>query len=168
MIAVERRERISVLYRQHTATVRWLVARRATAPESVIDDACQLAWMRLCEHTDVGLDNERAVVGWLAVTAVREAWRYTTRRRERPVGAWLADAGELPEPIAGGLEPLEVALVHERLRALASLTDREKRFLGLQAAGWSYAEIAVRLGVSVRTTERQILRGRRKLRGDQR
>jgi RNA polymerase sigma factor (sigma-70 family) len=167
MIAVERSERIAVLYQRHAATVRRLVARRATVPVAVIEDACQTAWTRLCEHTEVGLDDERAVTGWLLVTAVREAWRYTTRRRETAAGAWLVDtedAGELPEPVAGGLDPLEVALVHERLRAMSCLTDREKRFVGLQAAGLSYEEIAVRLEVSVRTTERQILRGRRTLR----
>jgi DNA-binding CsgD family transcriptional regulator len=120
----------------------------------------------LCEHVEVGLDDDGAVVGWLVLTAVREAWRYATRRRETVVGAWLAeteDAGELPQPLAGGLDPLEIALVPERLRGASCLTDREKRFVGLQAAGLSYSEIAARLRVNVRTTERQILWGRRKL-----
>ena len=38
---------------------------------------------------------------WLVVVAVHEAWRYTDRRREVPVGGWLSDGGaaaELPEP----------------------------------------------------------------------
>jgi len=87
------------------------------------------------------------------------------------VGGWLPDAeapSELPEPSGEAPDPLLVALDHEHTEELHprldALTIRERRFVALQAAGLSYVEIAARLGVSTRTAERQILRGRRKLR----
>ena len=102
---------------------------------------------------------------------MREAWRHTSRRRELAAGGWLPDADaprELPEPSGEVPDPLLVALEHEHTdqlrRRLDALTVRERRFVSLQAMELSYVEIAARLGVSTRTAERQILRGRRKLR----
>jgi len=170
MIASGRGERIAALYERQGAAVKRLVSHRARVPEAVIEDACQTAWVRLCEHPDVTL-GARAAVKWLVTTAVREAWRHTSRRRELTVGGWLPDAegpGELSEPSGEVPDPLLVALEREHTdelrRELDALTVRERQFLALQAAGLSYVEIAVRLGVSTRTAERQILRGRRKLR----
>jgi RNA polymerase sigma factor (sigma-70 family) len=65
--------------------------------------------------------------------------------------------------------PLEQAIAHEHsdeLRdELRGLTDRQRQFLALQGSGLTYAEIAERTGTTLRTVERQILRGRHKLTG---
>jgi RNA polymerase sigma factor (sigma-70 family) len=163
----ERGERIAALYARYAGSVQRLVSRRASVPWPVIEDACQSAWARLCSRDDVDVEASR-VVRWLVVVAVREAWRYTERGRELPVGGWLTDisaAGELPEPSGRFADPLIVALARDDLRRrLLSLTPREREFLGLQVAGLGYTEIAARLGVTARTVERQIVRGRRKLR----
>jgi RNA polymerase sigma factor (sigma-70 family) len=166
MIAGERSQRVAALYERHAPTVERLVSRRARVPRPVIEDACQTAWARLCVRDDVDVDPSRAV-RWLVVVAVHEAWRYTARRRELAVGGWLqdVDAGELPEPPGQAPDPLSVATQRDELRRrLGALTPREREFLTLQVAGLSYEEIAARLRVTVRTVERQILRGRRKLR----
>ena len=93
----ERGERLASLHRDHARTVVRIASRRAHVPGAVMDDACQTAWMRLCEHDEVALDDERGIVAWLVTTAVREVWR-GSRCRETAVGAWQTDTdvtGEL-------------------------------------------------------------------------
>lgn len=161
-----RSERIASLYAQHAGTVRRVVCRRVRAPQCVIDDACHTAWLGLCAHEDVALD-ERSAVRWLIVTALRESWRRTTDLREVPVGGWLpgGEERELREPAGHAPDPSEVAVGRDELRRrLAALTAREREFLALQAVGLTYQEISARLHVTLRTVERQLLRGRRKLR----
>jgi RNA polymerase sigma factor (sigma-70 family) len=163
-----RDERLAVLYERHAGSVERQVSHRAGAPHAVIEDACQTAWTRLCARADIGADAPGAV-RWLIVTATREAWRLAARRREVPVGGWCAEPaqGELAEPAGTTGDPVAVAIEHERSAEprdrLSVLTARERQFLGLQAAGLSYHEIA-QTGASMRTVERQILRARRKLR----
>jgi len=106
-------------------------------------------------------------VKWLIITAIRETWRRTSNLREVPVGGWLprGEGHELPEPAGHAPDPSEVAVARDELRReLAVLTCREREFLALQAVGLTHQEISARLQVTVRTVERQLLRGRRKLR----
>lgn len=158
---------IEDLYKREGATVRRLVAGRARVPDALIEDACQTAWERLCSHEDVNLPPVVAV-RWLVVTASRVAWRHG-RRRETSVRLWAPDAESgHGEPAGGAPDPLDVVIEHERSCKLAGrlgvLTDRERRFLVMRAMGLSYREIGERTGATVRTVERQLVRGRRKLR----
>jgi DNA-directed RNA polymerase specialized sigma24 family protein len=126
----------------------------------VIEDACQTAWMRLCTHTEVDPDGPGAV-RWLAITAIREAWKHSATR-EIPTGGWTGQDedvdGQLPEPAGDTPDPLDVVISHEHTRELkgrlAMLADRERQFLALQALGLTYQEIAA-TGASIRTVERQ-------------
>jgi DNA-directed RNA polymerase specialized sigma24 family protein len=161
-----RREQIGSLYERHAESVRRAVGGRVNAPRAVVEDACHTAWLRLCAHEDVALD-PRSVVKWLVVTGTRECWRRTTGCRELAMGGWLPDGGEreLPEPAGDACDPSVIVGRRDLVRSrLAALSDRERQFLALQALGLSYEEISTALEVTVRTVERQILRGRRKLR----
>jgi RNA polymerase sigma factor (sigma-70 family) len=158
---------IAELYARKAGTVQRLVAGRARVPEAVVEDACQTAWERLWSHEDVSL-HPAVAVRWLVVTATRVAWRHS-RRRELPAGSWQPhDEDGYEEPTGEAADPLDVAIERERSRELAGrlevLTDRERRFLVMRAVGMSYREIGERTGATLRTVERQIVRGRRKLR----
>jgi len=168
--SVERCRRIDTFYRRHAVTVERAVARRVRAPQAVIEDACHTAWARLCEHPDVEVEAPGAV-RWLVTTAIREVWRHVSRQREVGVGGWLPETDteqELPEPAGPAPDPLAVVVAREHHRDLRErlrrLTARERQYLAMQGLGFSYAEIAAITGASIRTVERQILRGRRKLR----
>ena len=65
---------------------------------------------------------------------------------------------------AGGLDPIRSPSRRAQLELLRALPVRQRTVLLLQAAGFSYEETAEGLGMSRRTVERQIMRGRRKLR----
>ena len=57
--------------------------------------------------------------------------------------------------------PLELVEMRDELGALGSLPRRQQRLLWLHAAGLTYAEMARHEGVTLRTVERQLLRGKR-------
>ena len=52
----------------------------------------------------------------------------------------------------------------ERLRLMRLLPERQQRILWLHALGLSYQEIAAYTGDTTRTVERQLLRGRARIR----
>ena len=161
-----RSDEIAVLFERCARRVTRLVSARANVPAAVIEDACQTAWLRLCAHSEVE-PCEEVAVQWLVITATREAWKRSRAGREEPVGSWLGEPdhdAELPDPVGEASDPSELVLVHrERVARLGALTARERRFLGLQAIGLSYSEVAAVGEASLRTVERQIERGRRKL-----
>ncbi len=153
---------VSSLYAQHAAKVERLVARQAGGD---VQDACQTAWERLLGHEEVDVQS-RGVIGWLVITATREAWKRSRHERELPFVTLSGDdsGAERFEPAGDAPDPLAVVLQRDdSRRRLAALTDREREFLALQVLGLTYTEIARATGASSRTAERQILRARRKL-----
>jgi RNA polymerase sigma factor (sigma-70 family) len=166
----ERTAQLAAFYAENQARLRRLVGRYSHANRHAVEDACQIAWAILVRRADIPLDGRG--FAWLRTVALTTGLRGTAAR-DIPAGGFLpaargADPRELPEPTADQGDPLELVLAsehHEELHTkLLTLTERERRYLALQAAGLSYREIAaIETGVSLRTIERQILRGRRKL-----
>lgn len=131
-----------------------------------VQDACQTAWERLLGHEEVDVQG-RGVIQWLVITAAREAWKRSGRKRELPFETRRGEDGQAEpfDPAGDSPDPLAVVLERDDARRrLARLTDRERQFLALQALGLTYTEIAQATATSPRTAERQILRARRKLR----
>ena len=147
------------LFARHHEMLLRAVARQASAPAVVIEDACGFAWAQLLRYQP----QRDKIVGWLVTVAVREAWKLSARQR-----AELSGELEQHDRYAH-LEDAGAALEHhlaarEALRALAELPERQAHLLARQAAGFSHEEIAAETGDSWRTVDRQLGRARRKIR----
>ncbi|MDQ2897814.1 MAG: sigma-70 family RNA polymerase sigma factor [Actinomycetota bacterium] len=140
-------------------TLRGIVAFNVRAPQALIEDACQTAWLRLTRRG--GDLAPRAVLPWLVTTATREALHLVRRaERELPLEV-LTEAGPVASPSPG---PEAITDLRSRLSALGALNRRQQRLIWLQGLGFSYEEMASCEGASLRTIERQVLRARRALR----
>lgn len=147
------------LYRAYSKHLERIVRYGVRAPEPVIEDACQFAWLRLV-HNQTRVRRE-TVLAWLVKTAVNEAFKLSARGgREGSFGGDLAFLME-PDPRPG---PPELYEQRERLGRLVSLPPRQQRLLWLRGLGLSYHEIAKRDGCTPRTVERQLQRARADLR----
>jgi len=149
-------------YRVLAARLEQIVRFDVRAPDPVIEDACQFAWSRLIDYAD--RVRHEAVLSWLVKTAVHEAFKLT-RRTNRCLSLEAAletgDDGLLTAATPGPEELLEH---RERLAGIRDLPARQQRFLWLQGLGLSYAEIALHIGCTERTVERQLLRAKRRIR----
>lgn len=152
---------VSVLYPMLAPLLPRIVSREVNASTAVIEDACQFAWLRLVIHA-ARVDEDR-VLAWLVTTAVRQAVRLVRRdRRELSLDA-VDRGGELNLPDVSPL-PDQRAVWREQLTELRALPVRPQRLLWMHALGFSYAEIAALSGLTHRTIDRQLCRGRKRLR----
>jgi DNA-directed RNA polymerase specialized sigma24 family protein len=167
--------RRSALTAFYTANQRRLSAavhaRARWADDAIVDDACAYAWLQLVRRTDVTLD--RRGLSWLKLVATQEAWRQIRPTNDRPVGLFIAEPGhedEFFEPASLHGDPLVRVLdqetQHERLARFAQLKPRERRDLLLQAAGYSYTEIATLTDSTYTAVNRRLTEGRRRLLAD--
>jgi len=145
---------IEELYGRQERRLRRVVGSSVRAPEETIEDGCQFAWVALLAHRQRGHCD--AAFGWLARTAVHEALRLVGfDRMVCPLE--IETTSRLPSPH-------ELVELRERIEVITELPTRQQRLLWLHAAGLSYAEMALCEGVTPRTVERQLLRGKRSLR----
>ena len=148
----------AALYGSYAQRLLRSVARQVNTTPENIEDACHFAWAQYLSHAEqVARDRAHA---WLATTAIRHA--YKLHARERRAGSLEAALERGNEPVARD-DPARAAELRERLALLHQLPVRQQRMVWLQAAGLSYSEISARTGDSLRTTERQVLRARRRL-----
>lgn len=109
------------------------------------------------------------LAAWTQVVIRREALA-VRRERERLLRQRADGRGESPieRLAAGGRGPLEQATERERIARLAArlrhLKPAERRAIGLQAAGCSYAEIQAITGWSYTKVNRCLAEGRARLR----
>ncbi len=125
-----------------------------TAREQTLEDACSLAWVQL-----IGTQPDRSsVFGWLYVTARHEALRLIAAERRTPTLEPAGDRHLLAFAAPAADRARERAA--QALEALGALPERQRRLLCLQAAGYSYTEIAALEGVSARVVDRHLRRAR--------
>ena len=150
------------LYLELARRLEQIVRGEVRAPAPLIEDACQFAWWRLVVHAH--RVQRKAALSWLAKTAVREALKLI-RREERDLSLDARLEGGGNAGLFGRRPgPDEVAEQRAQLELLRDLPVRQRMVLVLQAAGFSYEETAVGLGMSRRTVERQIMRARQEVR----
>jgi len=138
------------LVRRFLPLVRGVINRVRLSPADAAD-VNQTVWLRLVEHLD-DLRDPRALPGWLATTARREALRaIDAKRRVSPV-----------DPQEGGMERIasigeidDLVLAAERAQAvrdgLAELPAQRRRLLELLVAEppLTYDEISRTLGIPI-------------------
>jgi RNA polymerase sigma factor (sigma-70 family) len=151
-------QEVARLYAAQAVRVRRLVHLRLTAPDAVVEDACQVAWLRLVRNRS--RVRRQTAGSWLVQVAAREALRLMDGGgRERPLE-------ELEDARVAAPDLLEGFAEHaSRLGAIAGLPERQRRLLWMQGLGFSYAEMAGMTGESRRTVERQLARARDGLAG---
>ena len=143
------------LFRQHELALKRAVRAAVNAPEQCIEDACSFAWLQLLRRQP----DRATVFGWLRTVAIHEAWVLAARERRD---------GHLEEFPAfddrRGAEPPPVVEAHAALRLLAELPEKQRRYLALIVAGFSYNEIADRCDATYTNVNKHLARARRHLR----
>jgi Sigma-70, region 4 len=150
----------AALYRRYERPLRTWLRGRVTAPPALVEDACASAWLILVAKQPVC--GER-IFGWLCTTALHEAYRLLrAERREQPSEL----GGERPAFVPPGRDDPETALEAKRaLEALASLRERQRRYLAWQVGGYRYREIQELAGGATYTNVNKYLtRARARLR----
>lgn len=150
---------LEAIYADADRRLRQIVAFNVRAPQTVIEDACQTAWLRFTGRRDD--IPPRALLPWLATTATREALRLVGRTQCEVSLDALAEAPVSADAARG---PEAIAELRGRLVELRALTARQRRLIWLQGLGFTYDEMAAREQATLRTVERQVLRARKRLR----
>jgi RNA polymerase sigma factor (sigma-70 family) len=145
------------LYRTHALALRAAVRSRIHGSDALVEDACAFAWLQLMRHQP---DRGRGLFAWLRTTAVREAYRLH-RKELHAVGDAIDRVPDDPDAAAA----LETQLsAHSALRALATMSTHRQRIFLLHLSGFTYDEIATRLGITFTNVNRHVTRSRAQLR----
>ena len=134
------------LHRRFDPMMRTVARSFRLAPHHV-DDATQVAWVKLYEHID-GLRDPCAVAGWLAKTVQRESLRLLQARVHEHLTdePGLAEADRRDEPAQ---RLLDSERQHVLRRALASLPAREQRLMALIASDARYEQIGASMDMPI-------------------
>jgi RNA polymerase sigma factor (sigma-70 family) len=154
-------EEVAELFAAQSVRLRRMVRSGSSASEALVEDACQLAWLRLLQRP--GRVRREAATAWLTRTAIREAFRQM-RREARDLSLDVAPEemrARSDRPTPDVLEELIGARM--QLEAVRALPTRPQRYVWMQALGFSYEEMARRTAATPRTVQRQLVRARRRL-----
>lgn len=146
----------ATLFAQHHQHLLRSVARVVNTDGPTVEEACSFAWLQLMRTNPV---RGETLFAWLRTVAVREAIRLDRRFRLTN----LLSEEALEYAVGTAIEMDDELEARQALKAVADLPPRQRRALGLQAAGYSYDEIAELTGDTHRTVERQVMRARRTL-----
>jgi len=152
---------LEATYSELTPRLQRIVARNVRAPESLIEDACQIAWSQWVTHRDRVAAG--SVLAWLATTATREALRLVRlESRHVPLNEEPAEGKVIEFPVRDP-GPDQIVEFRERLAEVRRLPTRQQTALLMHSFGYDYLEIAAHTGASRRAVERNLLRARQGL-----
>lgn len=150
------------MYAELSPQLLRILSKNLTAPEGLIEDACQVAWSALIQNRET--IEPGGELGWLSTTASREALRQLrARRHEVSYEEEQEEDEELSEMLDPAPSPERVVELRERLAEIHALPVRQRQMLWLHGIGYHYEEISERTGDSIRTVERQLLRAKRRV-----
>lgn len=163
---------IAALWTEHHETVQRTTAgwagRHPHDPD--VQDAIATTYEKTLRYLSRGGTFDRSPRGWLITVARREFIRVLERKR---VTTDLYDHDKARSMADPAPEPDEVVLDHGQRtldgalqKALARLTPRERAVLTDVHAGYTYAEIQQRRGLSYTALNKALTKGRAKLRKD--
>jgi DNA-directed RNA polymerase specialized sigma24 family protein len=156
------------LFHRHHQRLLGSVSRAVCAPDAVVEDACAFAWQRLIETQP---QRSERIFGWLRKVAIHEAWRLArNERREAPPrqpgqSGDQDGAGDVWESLIPSRWCLEQRLeALAALRLLASLPEKQRDYLSLLIAGFSYAEIQELRFASLTNVNKHLVKARARIR----
>ena len=95
-----------------TTPILWHTVRSYRLDAATTEDVLQSTWLALVRRA-ADIEDPRAVLQWLIVTARREAWRVATVSRRTEPSAWVGD--EFTAPTADQPESIVVRSAQDRL-----------------------------------------------------
>ncbi len=130
----------------------WHTVRAQRVSHDQAEDVVQTTWLRLVHHAET-IQDPRAVLAWLIITAKRESWRVVKdSRRTKPMPA-AEDADAVPDLTMAGPESAALATVEGRVlwRHIESLSERCRSLLRVVAFSDrpDYATVAQALGMPI-------------------
>jgi RNA polymerase sigma factor (sigma-70 family) len=162
------REQAAKLYGEQRGFLT-AIARLNSRSKVEAEEAVQEAFVSFVRHFDPG--RGAPPIAWLILTLKRQCWRQERNaHHDRWVrGGWEEDCEEprwLLETVHSQASDPErrVVEIDEGRRRLRALKPDQRDALGLQAAGFSYEEIAAEKGWSFSKASRSLRKGRAALR----
>ncbi|MDQ2796500.1 MAG: sigma-70 family RNA polymerase sigma factor [Actinomycetota bacterium] len=130
----------------------WHTVRAQRVSHDQAEDVVQTTWLRLVHHAET-IQDPRAVLAWLIITAKRESWRVVKdSRRTKPMPD-AEDADDIPDLTTAGPESAALATAEGRVlwRHIESLSERCRSLLRVVAFSDrpDYATVAQALGMPI-------------------
>ena len=161
------RSAFAVLLREHQDEV-YTLARRLVGDPHLASDVAQEALIRAWRALPKFRGDARLST-WLYRITVNTAWTHK-KRAKRDQGASIEDHLDIPAPKDSGHPEIagEILELRERLRlALDRIPDAQREVVVLKDIyGWSHAEIAESMGISVTAAKVRLHRARARLAKD--
>jgi RNA polymerase sigma factor (sigma-70 family) len=130
----------------------WQLVRSYGLNRTAAEDAVQTTWLNLVRKADT-VREPRAVVGWLSITARREAWRLTRvdGRAAAMEPEVITNLGVVPGPASPETLALASETARRLWRSVAMLPERCRRLLRVIAFDErpDYGRLALELNMPV-------------------